>query len=373
MPSSATCDVVIIGDGVVGLCCARALATRGAHVHLIGERQPGVASLASAGLLAPSLERAPGAVGEFMLACRDNYPSFAGELAEATGLPLPRTSSGILRVALDEAEANALRGEVSGNSPWLTPREIRSLEPSLRPTLGGLLHPDDGGVDPRALVAALDASLTGRIERTPALVRRVELSDREVRCVLATGANVLCRHIIVAAGAWAGRLPGLTRRLPVTPLRGQMASYRGASVGRAVFGANGYLVSRPGDEFWVGTTAENAGFVSRTTDEGLARLHNVVRRLLGTAPVRLGAWSGLRPMSPDGLPIVGPDPADPRVLYACGHSRNGILLAPGTAGLLSDFLSGRASPVLSELSVARFAAANIEMRSENPVTGLMPE
>ena len=368
MPSSATCDVVVIGDGVVGLCCARALATRGAQVHLIGERQSGVASLASAGLLAPSLEPAPGAIGDFMLACRDSYPAFLGELSESTGLPVWRTSSGILQIALTESEAQALRAGAAENLPWLTPRDIRSLEPSLSPALGGVLHRGDGGVDPRAVVTALDAFLDGRIERTLGLVRRVDRSDHEIACQVTTGAVVVGGHVIVAAGAWASELPGLPHRIPVKPLRGQMAEYRGATLGRAVFGAGGYLVSRPGDRIWVGTTAEDAGLANHTTGEGLAHLERVASRLLSRGATRVDAWAGLRPMSPDGLPIVGPDPRDRRVLYACGHSRNGILLAPGTATLLADFLSGHESPLLSHFSVARFAAADTQVRGESPVT-----
>ncbi len=369
MPSSATSDVVVIGDGAVGLCCARVLALRGAHVHLIGERQSGVASLASAGLLAPSLEPAPGAIGDFMLACRDSYPAFLGELGESTGLPVSRTSSGILQIALNENEAQAIRDGVSENIPWLTPREIRSLEPALSPALGGVLHQADGGVDPRALVTALDTFLDGRIDRTLGFVRRVDRSDHEVACQVTTGAVVVGKHILVAAGAWASDLPGLPRPIPVTPLRGQMAEFRGATLSRAVFGAGGYLVSRPADRIWVGTTAEDAGFENHNTGEGLAHLERVAGRLLGRGAVRGEAWAGLRPMSPDGFPIVGPDPRDPRVLYACGHSRNGILLAPGTAVLLADFLSGRTSPLLSHFSIARFATADSDERRGSRVTG----
>ena len=369
MPSSATSDVVVIGDGVAGLCCARALATRGFRVHLIGERQSRIATLASAGLLAPSLDPAPGAIGHFMLACRDSYPTFLEELSESTGLPVSRTSSGILQVALAQSEAQVLRDAAGENVAWLTPREIRSMEPALGTALGGVLHHADGGVDPRALVTALDSFLNGKIERTLGLVRRVDRSGHRVVCHVSTGAVVAGQHIVVAAGAWAGELPGLPRRLPVTPLRGQMAEYRGATLGRAVFGAGGYLVPCSADRIWVGTTAEDAGFENRNTGEGLAHLEHVAGRLLDRGTFRVRAWAGLRPMSPDGFPIVGPDPRDPRVLYACGHSRNGILLAPGTAGLLADFLSGQTSPLLSHFSVVRFAPAATEERGKSPVTG----
>lgn len=366
MPSSTiTTDVAIVGDGLLGLCCARELARRGACVALIGERQRGASSSAAAGLLAPSLEPAPGIIGDFARSCRDHFPAFAEELAGTTGMAIPLVLSGILRIALDETEAEALRVQADGEATWVTSGEIRGLEPGLRPTLGGVFHPRDGGVDPRSLMAALDAILTGAVQRKPSLVRRLDLSGRLAVCELASGELVASEHVVLAAGAWAGGIPGMPRPIPVTPLRGQMAEYEGERVSRAVFGAGGYLVSRPGERLWVGTTAEDAGFDSANTEEGLSHLDGVLRRMVTGGAARTRAWAGLRPMSPDGHPIVGRDPEDPRVLYACGHSRNGVLMAPGTAALVADVAGGITGPLVESLSIARFDVS--EQRT--PVTG----
>jgi glycine oxidase len=145
----------------------------------------------------------------------------------------------------------------------------------------------------------------------------------------------------------------------VEPLRGQMISLSSRSLGHVVYGAGGYAVPREDGRTLIGATSERAGFDAGHTPEGTAALRAMVATLspaLAAAPL-LEAWAGLRPMTPDGLPIVGPEPANDVLVYACGHSRNGVLLAPVTGACVAALLAGTAPPLdLSPYRVERFTA-----------------
>jgi glycine oxidase len=149
--------------------------------------------------------------------------------------------------------------------------------------------------------------------------------------------------IIIAAGAWSGRIEGLPRPLSVEPVRGQMAAFPWPSgTQRAIlYHQHGYVLAR-GNEALIGSTMEYAGFDSSVTDSGQQRIWSAVRELcppLGTRP-ESRSWAGLRPVTPDGLPIVGPAPDLSHLWYATGHGRNGILLAAITAILLQQMIRG---------------------------------
>jgi len=170
--------------------------------------------------------------------------------------------------------------------------------------------------------------------------------------------------LVIATGAWAGQLDGLPRPLPVRPVRGQLLMLEGALTRHVIYGGGGYIVPRrgpqgaiPPERTVIGATMEEAGFVNETTPQGLAELTEVVRRVLPSASaVRLVShWAGLRPITPDRLPILGPDPDFPRLFYACGHGRNGILLAPITGEAIGALAVGAQSPHdVSAFAIERF-------------------
>lgn len=365
--SSSEFDVVVLGDGIVGLSCARAIARRGATTALIGRRRPGVASVAAAGFLAPTVEPARGRALPFTLAARDRYPSFLDELRDVAGHEVPFALEGVLRVAASEREAASLARSATGSVRWLSSAEVAELEPSLQAPLGACLHAEDGMVDNQRLLQRLDDAVGAlRVSRHDAQVTRIELHSARVMLRLDHGDSVACQRLVVAAGAWSASIPGLPRPLPIRPLRGQMMSLAVgaggiAPLGRPVFGHGGYLVPRATDrQVYVGSTAEAVGFTTGTTDAALAGFRETASRLVPalSRADEVRTWSGFRPMTLDGLPIIGEDPQVPRVVYACGHSRNGILLAPLTGDVVAAVISGESiAHDLSPFAMSRFSSA----------------
>jgi glycine oxidase len=356
--SSRYCDVAVVGDGIVALCCARALARTGLKTTIIGRRMAGDASSAAAGILAPSIDPFPGAAGAFAQAARDRYPGFVAALAEETGVLVTLQLDGVLRVAGSPEDHDRLSGALDDWAYWLDPAAVAELEPGLHAPLGARWNRGDGFVDNVQLIAALDRWT--EVMGTPRLrghVAEVSRGEGSIRVVCEDGATVEAPRVVIATGAWSALLRGLPRRLPVAPLRGQMVALAGSVVRHAAFGEHGYVVPRGSDRTLVGTTSEPVGFDAGVTDEATESMRRFAGSLvpaLSDAPV-VARWSGLRPMTPDGLPLIGPDPEHPGVVYACGHSRNGILMAPLTADSVATYFTEGVLPQqLAVFSPARF-------------------
>lgn len=315
-------DVVVIGDGLIGLSTAYALGQAGVRTVIAGATRDGAASPASAGLLVPSLGQLALAYHPFFLRSLDRYPAF-------------------------------IRG-LSHFDP-----ELRLIEGMIERDDEGETHRgSDGAVDNVRLLAALRAAtaeLPSVVSRT-LTVRAIERANGTLD-VLADDARIRADRVVLAAGAWAPQIAGLPRPLPVDPLKGQMIALDFAGLTKPVMGENVYLVPR-GNETLVGATHEAAGFDTGVTAEAVAWLHREAARLsapLGEARVSR-AWAGLRPVTPDMLPILGPDPDLPQLIYACGHSKNGILLAPATAEAMVHWCRGGATDdVLAPFSITRLA------------------
>ena len=344
-------DVIVIGGGALGASCARELALEGRRVLVLepgGER--GQAWRAAAGMLAPQIETdyfEP--LYELGVAGRERYADLARELLETTGIDIGLWREGIARVATDEAEAHQLRDNVSyqrqqgHRCDWLDAEEVRERWPWVRPVLGALWAPHDGALDPAQLVTALLADAV-RLGATvvPAAATAVLREGDRVTGVVA-GERYSAGDVVVAAGAWSGRLEGLPRPLSVEPVRGQMATLPWpAEMRRAIlYHRDCYILAR-GTEALFGSTMEYAGYDASVTDAGQRAIREGVRTLspgmAAAAPLR--TWAGLRPVTPDGLPILGPAPDFSHLWYACGHGRNGILLAGISAVLLHQMIKG---------------------------------
>ena len=169
MALARSSDVCVIGGGVIGRCAALALAERGVRVDLVTRDVPGSASRAAAGLLAPSIEGGSGTAYDFAVAARDAYPDFLERLRDVVKVRVEFSRAGILSVALDDESELKLRARTV---PWLTPNEVRSLEPSLAPTRGGVLSELDGYVDN---VALTDALVNATKSLKPRPLRRLSL------------------------------------------------------------------------------------------------------------------------------------------------------------------------------------------------------
>jgi glycine oxidase len=366
-------DVLVLGRGAVGLASALALARQGARVCLIGEARPGEASLASAGMLAPSVEFAqavaPAAVRTFAYAARDRFPEYVGELREQSGIDVPLNRPGILYVALDETAATAIRSWAGGSpaASWVDDSALRELEPSLSHAAGAVLFAQDGAVDTLVLLAAIQAVLAHdpNVVQVAATARDISFTRGAVTCHTDRGEGFTACELVLAAGAWSPQLAGLPRRLPIEPVRGQTLDFQSCPLRHVVYGHSpdgrpGYLVPRATGHTIAGATTERVGFDPSTTESGRQELRAIAVSLcpaLGSAGV-LQPGAGLRPVTPDLLPIVGRDPERPSLIYACGHSRNGILLAPLTADCVAAIATESDVPFdITPFRVARFDAA----------------
>ncbi|HYK83644.1 MAG TPA: glycine oxidase ThiO [Gemmatimonadales bacterium] len=361
-------EVAIIGGGAVGAACARAAALAGREVAIFEPGpDPAAASPASAGMLAAQIEPADEALVGLSVRARDLYEPLAPLLRDTTGIDIGFWRSGIAAVAFDDAAADRLKADVARQRQaglrcdWLEGAEVRERWPGVAPDcLGALFAPEDGAVDPQALARAClaDARRLGAALRGER-VERLQVANGRLGGLMTARGTTAVEHAVVAAGVWSPELAGLPRALPVEPWRGQMAAtpWPAGPPPAILYHDHGYVLARGGDAL-LGTTMERAGYDARVTTEGLAQIFRgavrLVPALLTQTVVRL--WAGLRPVTPDGRPIMGRDPDVQGLWYATGHGRNGILLAALTGDIMADLLSGREPDVdISALAVTRFA------------------
>jgi glycine oxidase len=353
-------DVTVIGGGIIGLTTAVAVARRGFSVLIVADERPGEASAAAAGALAPSIETASGPAHSFGVAARDIYPAYIEELAEQTGIRVPLNRLGVLQVALTPAGVKGLRKTAPPSAEWIDRQDLAESEPTLGHALGAMFNPDDGAVDNVSLMRAVAAW----IDKMPAITRRHDsvqsvttIETKGVRVNLSSGKPIDSAFAVVAGGAWSSLIDGLPLLGAVAPARGQLVAYDSIGLRHVVFGPRGYLVPRISVETIGGATMENVGFDNSTTPEGIDRVRSssaeIAPALGALAPLR--SWAGLRPVTPDLLPLLGPDPERPSILYSAGHSRNGILMAPLSAEVAATLLSGeRPKHDLSQFRPERF-------------------
>jgi glycine oxidase len=308
--------------------------------------------------LAPSLGPAAPAVRELLITARDRYPAFVTWLAERTGIEVPLTV-GILEVAPTPAALDSLLRAAPAGTLQLDRGEVREREPALCDVAGALLHPLDGAVDNIRLLEAMReaARCEWAIDVVSGRAASLEwLANGRPSLVTEDGRRHQSRSVVLAAGAWAPLVTGLPRPLRVEPVRGQMLSLRASPLSQAISGPDVYLVPR-GDLTVVGSTLERVGFDAGTTTAALRQLHRSAAALcpeLDAAAIA-ESWAGLRPMTPDFQPVIGRDPERPALLYACGHGKNGILLAPLTGECVALLLSDTESSVdLAPFKIERF-------------------
>jgi glycine oxidase len=358
---SGSFDVAVVGAGIIGAAVAYECAARGASVLLLDRTEAGrAASGAAAGMLAPCSEAHE--AGPFLDLARQSlraWPGFACAVQEAGGLDPELDLDGVLRVALDEAAVAGVQARLRwqldsgiGDGTWVDAAAALELEPALHPGIAGAAwYPGEGHVHSRHAVAALVAAARAHGAEVREGAEVVAEEDRGI--VLADGARIPCGRVVLAAGAWTGRLAErFGGRLPLQPVHGQLLVLTGLRrpPRRVVYaGLQGYAVAKRNGDVLIGATEETRGFDLAPDPASTATLTAAGQRLLrgigeGTAAA---AWTGLRPAAPDRLPQLGPLPGrdDGRVLVAAGHYRNGVLLAPATArGIAETALQGRTPP-----------------------------
>lgn len=368
-------EVAIVGGGIAGCLLAYELVGRGARVTVFErERLGGEAAKAAAGILSPLLEAEE--TGPFLDLALDSiarFPLLVSQLQSETGLDVELVRAGALRVVHD-ADDEALvrdrlpwqqaRGSAVG---WLDRDELLTLEPHLAPSpalRGAAYCPDEYHIESARLLnaLALAAARRGVTFRVGAPVVGLARAGDRVTGVRLVDEEVPAGAVVLAGGAWTGawgRELGVS--LPVAPVRGQILVCRALPppLTRIVFSAGGYLVAKRSGLVVLGTTEDRAGFTSEVTLGGIATIAATMAPLVPALAQAAfdHAAAGLRPWSPDGLPLLGAIPGWRGLYVNSGHYRNGILLAPGSATLLAELLTGAPPPaLLAPFAPDRFTA-----------------
>jgi glycine oxidase len=363
-------DVIVIGAGIIGCAVAYELARRGASVEIIDDRPAGMgATQASAGVLGPYVEaREEGPLLDLTARSLQLFDTFVARVTADSGLAIGYKRTGTLDVAAEPSELAALQSVAALLSKQDVPAEIidgraaRELEPHLAGDIaGGLLIPSHGFVAAGQLTKALVAAARrhGVQLITHGRARRIRRNGADLTIETDRG-SLTGGAVVVAAGSWAGQIDVEgAARLPVKPIRGQLLhlAWQGPPLRRVTWGRHAYLVPWDDGTLLVGATVEDAGFDERTTVAGVRDL------VEGAAELVPQIWSatfqlarvGLRPATPDLLPIVGPSSIVPNLVYATGHYRNGVLLSALTADLVARaMLDDAPDPALDVMRPSRF-------------------
>ena len=349
-------DVIVVGGGIVGGAIALQLAQSKLRVAILDRQNPGrEASWAAAGMLSPAPD-SPSAIPLVPLgrASLNLYPQFVSEVEEISGLGAGLRSDGAIEVLFSaDAERQlstlvALHRGLGLPTEPLPIDEARKLEPALgREARGAAWMGYESSVDPRALTEAVLAAAAASGVELHADTNVTRIASEGGRCngVTTDGERFGAGHVVLAAGAFSLQIEGVAPALPVRPIRGQMVAVSNdhARVRHVLRSERGYLVPREEaspQRIVAGSTLEDAGFEKRVTPGGLEQIFSAAQELvpaLGGAEV-LETWCGLRPDTPDHLPLLGPgEPAG--LTIATGHYRNGILLAPITAKLVREWIT----------------------------------
>ena len=353
--TSSAFDLAVAGGGAIGMACAWRAAGRGLRTVVLDAGEPGAWQVA-AGMLAPVSETEPGESASVDLGLRAarGFAGFCAELAEAFGRDRGHRATGTLLVARDRDEAEALertlafRRELGLEVERLRPTQARRAEPALAPTVRLALDvPGDHSVDPRRLVAALATAF----ERAGGTIRRARVAapaieDRRVVGVrLDDGEVVRAGQALVATGTGHVDAPD---RVPVRPVKGQVLRLRDPRgpglIERTIRGPQAYLVPRADGTYVLGATMEERPDTAPTAGGVYELLRDISEVVPGVLELEIEELlAGLRPATPDNLPAIGHGTVD-GLLWATGHFRNGILLAPLTADLIAAAATGEALP-----------------------------
>ncbi|MCW3069164.1 MAG: glycine oxidase ThiO [Solirubrobacterales bacterium] len=409
MSESQQAEVVVVGGGIIGLAVAWRAQSSGMQVTVLDRDATGRAtSHVAAGMLAPVAEVEYGEAGRRVLALglrsAETWPSFAAELEAAAEQPVGLRRTGTLLLARDEDDARELERQLAFRSSLglrverLRPSAARQREPALAPTLRLALEaPDDHSVDPRLVLDALRAACVsaGVVLREHAPVARIEVDgDAGVNAVtLAGGERLAASRVVLAAGPWSSQIDGLpsAARVPVRPVKGQILRLRDPAgpglLGTVVRYDGGYIVPRGDGRYVLGATVEEQGFAAPPTVGGVYELLRDAGELVpGISELEIEELSvGFRPGTPDNAPVIGAGGV-PGLVWATGHHRNGVLLAPLTAEMIVQVLgeSPRTdgavaqlehvaaqdtfAALLSACSPARFAGGADRPHGESPST-----
>ena len=351
-------DVIIIGGGIIGGSIAWELARRGLHPLVLDRQEAGrEASWAAAGMLQTAPESADGfPLVPLARASLALYPEFVAAIEADSGRTVGLRRTGAMEIFFSSGGARALSTFIALHHGLGLPAEALPLdealemEPALsRHAQAAALLPQECALDSRALTDAVLAAAVagGAVVLAGVGVESLIVNGARVEGVIAAGHRFAADHVILAAGAFSSRLDAARRYAPTRPVRGQMVALLSSAppIRRVLRSTRGYIVPRDDarpQRLVAGSTLENAGYEKRVTPEGIARVLEAAQEIvpdLAAAEI-VETWSGLRPDTPDHLPILGPTELE-GLTIATGHFRNGILLAPITAKLIAEWITER--------------------------------
>ncbi len=326
-------DVIIAGAGIIGVSLALELRQRGATVLVLDRAEPGSeASSAAAGMLAPADPETPEALRPLAIESARMFPDFVRKLESAANMQVDFRRIGTIALLHDTAAPREYRG--------LSTVELQRLEPSVHTAGHSAFFVQEDSVDPHLLTqAALAAARNLGIEiRGHTAVTEIRAQDNAVEVLTQTD-TFSAAFAVDCRGAWSGA--------PVRPRKGQMlyVDPQSSILQHVLRAPDVYIVPRSSGKILIGATVEDVGFNKSVDPYAISQLINAAAKYLpalSSAPITL-SWAGLRPGTPDDLPIIGPTDI-PRIFAATGHFRNGILLAPVTAQIMADLVHGRPSP-----------------------------
>jgi glycine oxidase len=383
--SSRVADVLIVGGGIIGCTIAWRLAQAGMKVTVLDRGEPGgEASSAAAGMLAPVGEMLePRTFSELCVTSRKLYPHFMTEVEESSGYHTGYRDGGTLLVAIDdktEEELTEIHRKQAAQGfalQSLTAAEVHERGARLSPRIRrGVFIPDDHWIDNERLMHALLIACrrAGVNLEAGCRIHEFHLQGNRIESVTAGNeAGFSAKTFVLAAGCWSGEIAGgLGIHLPVTPCRGQVMEFDTPHELPFVVRAGlHYLLPRSERRLLVGTTSELAGFEKAVTANGLL---SILRGAIGLAPriaefrfVR--AWAGLRPDTPDHLPVLGHGTELENLIFATGHFRNGILLAPVTAEIVAGLILKGSTPH----SMEAYRPARFQLSHDSLLTAGVPK
>jgi len=348
-------DLIIAGGGIIGLSLALELRKHGASVLVLDKGEPGQeASWAAGGMIANCGDESAAALKPLADASAAMYPEFAAEIEDASGLRIDLRSNGTLLFLASSQKLNDIPGSQA------LPEPISELEPELAAGDRGVTFLAERSVGPRLLVeAVLKAGRHRGVEvRHGEHVTGIQLDGTKCCGVVTAKTSYTAAQVVNCAGAWAGSIAPY--KFPTRPVKGQMVSFvmpKRNLLQHVVRSPEIYLIPRSDGRLLAGATVEEAGFDKRTVPETIQKLEQAAIAML--PPLQgariLEAWAGLRPGTPDALPILGPTPT-PGYFVATGHYRDGILLAPVTARLMTQVLLNEPLRFdISAFTASRFA------------------